>query len=397
MCYHSGREDSVAEPSARITAKGLARLQSGHLWVYRSDVAQVEAAPGDIVRVTDHHGRFAGRAFYSASSLITLRFLTREDVPVDRAFFAARLQNASDHRKLIVHDSECYRLVHGEGDLLPSIVIDRYADYFVLQTLSQGAEAQKSLLVDLLVELFSPRGVLERNDPRVRQREGLAQTVSVLYGDVPPQILARMNGLQWELDLYHGQKTGAFLDQRENYVAAARYAHGDALDCFTYHGGFGLSIARACHLVESIDLSEDALAVARRNQELNGITNISFRAANVFDTLKSYDEAGRRFDTIVLDPPAFAKDRSSIEAALRGYKEINLRSLKLLKPGGILVTCSCSHHVAEPLFLQTIAEAATDTGRVVQVLERRTQAIDHPILLTVAETMYLKCQLLRVL
>ncbi|MBI3406333.1 MAG: class I SAM-dependent rRNA methyltransferase [Acidobacteria bacterium] len=398
VCYHSAREERcVTEPNAKITSKGFGRLDSGHLWVYRSDVAQVDAGPGDVVRVVDHHGRFVGRAFYSDRSQITLRFLTREDRPADASFFRQRLETASKHRKLVVTDTECFRLVHGEGDLLPSVVVDRYGDYFVLQTLSQGAEKQKELFVNLLVEMFSPHGILERNDPRVRQREGLPQTVQVLHGDVPPKVTAGINGLQWELDLHHGQKTGAFLDQRENYRAAARYAHGQALDCFTYAGGFGLTLAGHCSAVESVDLSEEALQAARRNQELNHVTNISFRAANVFDLLKQYDEAGRRFDTIVLDPPAFAKDRASIPAALRGYKEINLRSLKLLNPGGCLVTCSCSHHVAEHLFLQMLAEAANDTGRLVQILERKTQASDHPILLTVPETMYIKCFILKAL
>jgi len=381
----------VSEPRAQITAKGAARLDAGHLWVYRSDVSQVSAAPGEIVRVVDHRGRYAGRAFYSDRSQITLRFLTREDQATDADFFRQCLQAAAQRRQKTVRDTECFRLVHGEGDLLPSVVIDRYADYFVLQTLSQGADRQKEMLVNLLADLFSPRGILERNDPRVRQREGLPLQTTVLHGEVPPQVTAKMNGLHWELDLFHGQKTGAFLDQRENYRAAAHLAHGEALDCFTYQGGFGLTLAGNCQSVEALDLSEEALQHARRNQELNGVTNITFRAANTFDALKEYDEAGRRFDTIVLDPPAFAKDRASVPAALRGYKEINLRSLKLLRPGGCLITCSCSHHVAEHIFLEMLAEAASDTRKILQVVERRTQAKDHPILLTVAETMYIKC------
>jgi len=398
VCYHRAAQRSfVPEPIAKISAKGLARLVAGHLWVYRSDVTHLEAAPGDIVRVVDHRGRFAGRAFFSDRSQITLRFLTREDVSADADFFRQRLETAAQHRQKVVANTECFRLVHGEGDLLPSIVIDRYGDYFVLQTLSQGAERQKEQLVQHLVEMFSPRGILERNDPRVRQREGLPLQTKVLHGEVPAQLATSMNGLLWEFDLFHGQKTGAFLDQRENHSAAARFASGAALDCFTYQGGFGLTLARACQSVEALDISEDAIARARRNQELNTIGNITFRAANAFDALQEYDEAGRRFDTIVLDPPAFAKDRASVPAALRGYKEINLRSMKLLKPGGYLITCSCSHHVAEHLFLQMLAEAASDTGRSIQIVERRTQAMDHPILLTVAETMYIKCFILKAL
>jgi 23S rRNA (cytosine1962-C5)-methyltransferase len=385
------------EPSAKISAKGLARLESGHLWVYRSDVTSVSAEPGDIVRVTDHRGRFAGRAFYSSRSQITLRFLTRHDTAADRVFFRDRLQAAIAQRASLPPEDQCYRLVHGEGDLLPSIVVDRYGDYLVVQTLSQGAEKQKTLLAGLLMELLSPRGMLERNDPRVRQREGLPQSVSLLGGEVPAAAQARMNGLLWELDLYHGQKTGAFLDQRENHLAAARHAYGEALDCFAYQGGFGLTIAQSCASVELVDISETALNAARLNQSLNAIANVAFRAANVFDLLKEYDESGRRFDTIVLDPPAFAKDRPRVPAALRGYKEINLRALRLLRPGGCLITCSCSHHLPESLFAQMLAEAANDCRRILQVMERRTQSSDHPIILTVPETMYIKCFIVKAL
>ncbi len=387
----------MTEPSAKITARGLARLEAGHLWVYRSDVSQVSADAGDIVRVVDHRGRFAGRAFFSDRSQITLRFLTREDQPVDQAFFRERLLQAAAHRKQVVHNTECYRLVHGEGDLLPSVVIDRYSDYFVVQTLSQGADKQKDVLAKLLAELFQPLGVLERNDPRVRQREALPQQTSVLFGDVPARVTSRMNGLRWEFDLFHGQKTGAFLDQRENYLAAAEYAQGDALECFAYQGGFALTIAGKCQSVEALDISEEALQRAKRNQDLNSISNIALRPANAFDVLAEYDEAGRRFDTVILDPPAFAKDRASVPAALRGYKEINLRSLKLLRPGGYLITCSCSHHVAEHSFLQMLAEAASDTRKMIQIVERRTQAKDHPIVLTIPETAYIKCFILKLL
>ncbi len=387
----------MTEPNAKITAKGLARLEAGHLWVYRSDVSQVAAEGGDIVHVVDHHGRFAGRAFYSDKSQITLRFLTREDRPADEAFFRERLQQAAAHRKEVVENTECFRLVHGEGDLLPSIVVDRYGQWFVIQTLSQGADKLKPGLVKLPNEIFSPLGILERNDPRVRQREGLPQTTAVVSGDVPQKVFAKINSLQWEFDLFHGQKTGAFLDQRENYRAAAKYAHGEALECFTYQGGFALTIAGKCKSVEALDISEEAINHAQRNQTLNKIANITFRSANAFDALKECDEAGRKFDTIILDPPAFAKDRASVPAALRGYKEINLRAMKLLRPGGFLITCSCSHHVGEHMFLQILAEAATDTRKFVQIVERRTQAKDHPIVLTIPETTYIKCFIFKVL
>jgi len=247
------------------------------------------------------------------------------------------------------------------------------------------------------VEQFSPKGVVERNDPKVRLLEGLDQRVSVLHGDVPPEVLVKENGVTFVCDPAKGQKTGTFLDQRENHWAARRYASGDVLDCFSYQGGFALTVADRCAQVEGIDMAPAAVEAARRNQQLNSISNVHFREGNTFDLLKEYDEAGRRFQMVILDPPAFAKNRDSIPAARRGYKEINLRALKLLKPGGYLMTCSCSYHITEPLFLQIIAEAATDARRNVAVVERRTQAQDHPILLTMPETHYLKCMILKVL
>jgi len=380
-----------------ITTKGVDRLRSGHPWVYRSDVRSAQAEPGAIVRVMDERGRFHGRAFYSDKSQIAVRLLTRDNVPVDRAFFAERLRRAAVYRESVVENTDCYRLVHGEADLLPSIVIDRYGDYLVLQTLSQASERQKDLIVEILVEQFSPKGILERNDPKVRLLEGLPQSVGVLHGEVPAEILAKENGITFVYDLAKGQKTGSFLDQRENHWAARRYASGEVLDCFSYQGGFALTIADECEHVEAVDMGAPALEVARRNQELNGIVNVTFREGNTFDLLKEYDEVGRRFQMVILDPPAFAKNRDSLEAATRGYKEINLRALKILAPGGYLVTCSCSYHLSERLFLQLIAEAANDAKKNVVVVERRTQAQDHPILLTMPETHYLKTLIIKVL
>ena len=380
-----------------ISTKGVERLRSGHPWVYRSDVRSAQAEAGAIVRVTDERGRFHGRAFYSDKSQIAVRLLTRENVPVDRAFFAERLRRAAAYRETVVENTEAYRLVHGEADLLPSIVIDRYGDYLVVQTLSQASERQKDLIVEILVEQFSPKGILERNDPKVRLLEGLPQSVSVLHGEVPAEILAKENGVTFVYDLAKGQKTGSFLDQRENHGAARRYASGEVLDCFSYQGGFALTVAPECEHVEGIDMGAAAVQAARRNQELNGIANVTFREGNAFDLLKEYDEVGRRFQMVILDPPAFAKNRDSLEAAERGYKEINLRALKILAPGGYLVTCSCSYHLSEALFLQLIAEAANDAKKTVVVVERRTQAEDHPILLTMPETHYLKALILKVL
>ena len=387
----------VAEASVVITSRGSERLRAGHPWVYRSDVRSALAEAGSIVRLTDERGRYQGRAFYSDKSQIAVRLLTREDVPVDRAFLTERIRRAAAYREIIVENTETYRLIYGEADLLPSLIVDCYGDYFVVQTLSQSTERIKNLTCEILVELFSPKGILERNDPKVRLLEGLEQRVSVLYGEIPDEIVAKENGVAFVYDLRHGQKTGSFLDQRENHWAARRYASGEVLDCFSYQGGFSLTIANHCAHVEGVDMAPAALEAARRNQKLNSISNVTFREANTFDLLKEYDEVGRRFDMVVLDPPAFAKNRDSIPAAERGYKEINLRAMKILKPGGYLVTCSCSYHISEATFLQLLAEAANDARKVIAVAERRTQSQDHPILLTMPETHYLKCLILRVL
>jgi 23S rRNA (cytosine1962-C5)-methyltransferase len=387
----------VAEPSVVITTRGVERLRGGHLWVYRSDVRSASAEAGAIVRLTDQRGRYHGRAFYSDKSQIAVRLLTREDVPIDRAFFSERIRQAAAYRKIVVENTDAYRLIYGEADLLPSLTLDVYGDYLVIQTLSQSSERYKQLICDILAELFSPKGILERNDPKVRLLEGLEQKVSVLHGEVPEEILAKENGIAFFYDLRNGQKTGSFLDQRENHAAARQYASGEVLDCFAYQGGFALTVGRNCKHVEAVDMAPAALTTARRNQGANAISNVTFREANTFDLLKEYDEVGRRFDTVILDPPAFAKNRASIPAAQRGYKEINLRAMKLLRLGGYLVTCSCSYHISEPLFLQVIAEAAIDARKTVIVVERRTQGRDHPILLTMPETHYLKCMIIRVL
>ena len=405
MLYHHSdylarsapKAEMVAEASVVITSRGSERLRAGHPWVYRSDVRSALAEAGSIVRLTDERGRYQGRAFYSDKSQIAVRLLTREDVPVDRAFLTERIRRAAAYREIIVENTETYRLIYGEADLLPSLIVDCYGDYFVVQTLSQSTERIKNLTCEILVELFSPKGILERNDPKVRLLEGLEQRVSVLYGEIPDEIVAKENGVAFVYDLRHGQKTGSFLDQRENHWAARRYASGEVLDCFSYQGGFSLTVADHCAHVEGVDMAPAAVQAARRNQKLNAISNVTFREANTFDLLKEYDEVGRRFDMVVLDPPAFAKNRDSIPAAQRGYKEINLRAMKIIKPGGYLVTCSCSYHVSEATFLQILAEAANDARKVIAVAERRTQSQDHPILLAMPETHYLKCLILRIL
>ena len=387
----------MPEASVVISPRGVERLRAGHLWIYRSDVRSADAEPGAVVRLLDERGHHQGRAFYSDKSQIAIRLLTREDVPVDRAFFAERLRRAAEFRKRVVENSDSYRVIYGDGDLLSSLVVDRYGDYLVIQTLSQGTERLKALLVEILVEMFSPKGVLERNDPRVRLLEALDQRVGVLHGQIPEEVITNENGIRFALSLEKGQKTGSFLDQRENHWAARQYASGEVLDCFSYQGGFALTVADRCQHVEAVEMAPAAIEAAKRNQGLNSTGNVSFREGNTFDILKEYDEAGRRFQAVILDPPAFAKNRDSVAAAHRGYKEINLRALKLLEPGGFLITCSCSYHISEALFLQIVAEAATDARKPVEVVERRTQARDHPILLTVPETHYLKCLILRAL
>jgi len=379
-----------------VTKRGADRIRRGHLWVYRSDVVDTsDAAGGSIVRVQDEHRNFIGQAFYSDKSQIALRFLTTTDAPLDRAWWRRRIREAASRRDGIGQETNAYRLIYSEGDLLPSLVVDRYSDLLVLQTLSQGSETIKQLLVELLIEEFSPRAIIERNDVRVRQHEGLGLVTGTLYGEAPEEFEILQDGIRFLVAPLSGQKTGSFLDQRENRLAARAVAQGRALDCFTFNGGFALQFSGVCDRVTGIDISAEAVAAARRNAQINDITNVEFREANVFDALREMETSGERFDTIVLDPPAFAKNRTSISAAARGYKEINLRAIKLLKPGGVLVSCTCSYHMSEELFLKLIAEAANDAHRRVQLLEKRTQASDHPILFGVPETYYLKCVIAR--
>ena len=313
----------------------------------------------------------------------------------DSAFFKRRLQGAIDFRSAVVRDTTAYRVVYAEADRLPALIVDRYGDYLVLQALNQGMDRATSLIAEVLDDLLSPTGILARNDAAVRTQEDLPREVTVLRGAVPDSVQIEMNGIRLRADLRHGMKTGVFLDQRENYLAAAGYARGNALDCFTSGGGFALHLARHCDRVQAIDSSETALAAARANANENGIKNIDFEEADVFDALAGLTSARGRFDLIVLDPPAFAKSRGHRDAAARAYKEINRRALRILSPGGVLVSCSCSHHFSEADLLEVIAEAALDAKRTLRVLERRTQSRDHPILLTVPENLYLKCLILQ--
>ena len=381
-----------------VTKRGADRIRGGHLWIYRSDVANAdEATGGSIVAVRDPNRNLVGQAFFSDTSQIALRFLSQTQELIDREWWRRRILEAAARRVSITSNSNAYRLVYSEGDLLPSLIIDRYDDVLVLQTLAQGSESIKQLLVAVLVDEFGPRAVIERNDVRVRQHEGLEMIAGTLYGEAAEEFEILQEGIRFMVCPLSGQKTGSFLDQRENRVASRAVAHGRGLDCFTFAGGFALQLVGACESILGIDISPEAVAAARRNAELNNFTNVEFREANVFDALREMEAAGERFDTIVLDPPAFAKNRASIKAAARGYKEINLRAIKLLNPGGILVTCTCSYHMSEEMFLGIIAQAANDAHRKLQLVEKRTQASDHPILLGVPETYYLKCVIARVL
>ncbi len=383
------------ESTITVSSRGEERIQNGHFWVYCGDVGDGRAEPGAVVRVAAPNGRFLARAFFSDRSQITLRILTRQDVPVDRAFWRSRLQQAIAFRDGLDIDATAYRLVHGEGDLIPSLVIDRYGDYIALQALSQGTDRLLAEVTDLLADMAHPKGIIARNDPRVRLLEGLEQTVTVVHGDIPDRVAVREGKVEYDVDLRHGQKTGAFLDQRENRIAAAQYVSGRTLDCFSYAGGFALQLAPHVDELTALDVSEDATALLARNAVRNGLANVQARTTNVFDELRTLERIGEKFDAIVLDPPAFAKSKVAIPKALSGYKEINLRALKLLKPGGFLITCSCSYHVNEGMFGDLILDAALDAKVDVSVVEKRMQARDHPVVLGMPETYYLKCFVLR--
>jgi 23S rRNA (cytosine1962-C5)-methyltransferase len=384
----------------KVNKRGADRVRHGHLWIYRSDITDVAAQGGSVVRVTDERGNLIGQALFSDASQIALRFLTQSNEEIDRDWWRRRIVEASSRRN-ISPDTNAYRLIYSEGDLLPSLIVDRYDDVLVLQTLSQGTDTVKPLLTEILIEEFKPRAVIERNDARVRELEGLPLIAATIYGEAPAELEIRQHGLRFYVEPLGGQKTGSFLDQRENRLAARAAAQTTnklrALDCFTFNGAFALHLASVCETVTGIDISGDAVAAARRNAQLNALENVEFLEANVFDALREMESGGERFDVIVLDPPAFAKNRASLKAALRGYKEINLRALKLLNPGGVLITCTCSYHVSEELFLEILAGAAIDARRRVQIVEKRMQATDHPVLIGMPETYYLKCVIAKVL
>jgi 23S rRNA (cytosine1962-C5)-methyltransferase len=387
-------------PKVIINDRSAARLRGGHAWIYASDVLNDgTATPGSLVHVVNTKGKLQGSAIYSSSSQIKLRMLASDYAISSEAelleLLAARLSEAVGYRRRIVESSNACRLVFSEADRLPGLVVDRFNDVVTLQILTQAWDRpeRRAAIVAALSELTGVKNIIERVDERIRTLEQLPALESSLIQGKKSATTITMNGVKFQYDGLSGQKTGAFLDQRENYAAATSYAHGEALDVCTYHGGFALHLARVCEHVTAIDMSREALEMAEQNEKLNsGAKNeIEWMEANAFDLLRDYADAGRQYDTIVLDPPAFARSKKNVEAALRGYKELNLRAMKMLRPGGILVTCSCSFAVSEDEFLTMLGETAHDAHRSARIIEKRTQAKDHPILLGVPETFYLKC------
>ena len=387
-----------------VNQRGAARLKSGHLWVYRSDVTKADAPAGSLVEVRDERGRRLGSALYSSASQIAIRLLSGEIVSAGALPGLVRgcISRAVEFRRKHAHDTDSYRVIFSEADLLPGLIVDRYNDVLTMQILTQAFDRDelRSAVVESLAEHFPDASLIERVDPHIRDLEQLAARESQILRGERSSTVFSFNGVRFHFDALGGQKTGAFLDQRENYAAAARYAHGNALDCFTYQGGFALHLARVCEHVAAVDASRPALEVAEQNEQLNHehhrCGEIEWTEANAFDLLKDYSTAGRQYDTVVLDPPAFAKSKRAVDTAVRGYKELNLRALKMLRRGGILVTCSCSFHVSEPEFLEMVGAAAADAGRRVRLVEKRGAAVDHPVLINMPETAYLKCFVCRV-
>src|SRR5580704_12492232 len=393
----------TAEPSIKISARGAERLLSRHPWVYRSDVSGEKGIPaGALVRVHDQRGKFLGTALYSSSSQIAIRMISHGSVADLPGLVAERIRAAIAYRKKLVSNSDAYRIVFSEGDFLPGLIVDRYNDVLCLQILTQAMDAEpvRAAALQTLKEELQPAGIVERVDARIRELEQLPPLQSrLLWGEKSSTVFTMNGGVRFHYDGLEGQKTGAFLDQRENYAAAAQYAQGEALDAFCYQGGFALHFAAhpagKTTSVTGVDSSRPALEMAERNATLNG-REMEWIEANAFDLLREYAASGRRYDTIVLDPPAYAKTKRDLEKALGGYKELNLRAMKMLRPGGILVSCSCSYHVSASDFLKVVADAAQDAHKSLRVIENRGASKDHPTLLNVPETSYLQCLILSV-
>jgi 23S rRNA (cytosine1962-C5)-methyltransferase len=380
-------------PIVKLSSRGSSRLKNGHVWVYRSDIVSSNGVPpGAAVDVADERGKFLGTALYSSSSQIAIRMISPNKVEDLPGLLRKRIQAAISYREQVVRESDAYRVIFSEADFLPGLIVDRYNDLLSFQVLTQAMDSEplRQTALSELGELLKPSAIVERVDPRVRKLEQLPARASGLVQGEKANTVFSMNGVRFHFDALLGQKTGAFLDQRESYAAAQRYARGEALDVFCYQGGFALHLAQQCSKVTGVDSSRAALEIAERNAALNG-HEVEWIEANAFDLLRDYADAGQQYDSIVLDPPALARSKRNLDTAMRGYKELNLRALKMLRPGGVLVTCSCSFHVSEADFAQMLTEVAGDVRRSLRLLERRGQSSDHPVLLGVPETAYLKC------
>ncbi len=374
------------------------RICAGHSWVYANEVAKIEGKDknGALAAVYSNDGRFIGKGYINHSSKILVRIFIRGDETDDEDFYFSRLKAANDYRKKLGYDN-CYRAVFAESDNLPALIVDKYADILVIQCLSLGIDLRKKLICDCLIKLFSPKGIYERSDVSVRKKEGLAEVKGVLYGEVPDYCEITENGLKMLVDVKNGQKTGYFLDQKENRFAARKYCKGEVLDCFCNSGGFSLNASTAADSVTACDVSPLALQNVKDNAKLNGIENINTLQGDVFEVLRGFKKDKRRFDTVILDPPAFCKTADEVKDAYRGYKDINLCAMKIVNSGGFLITCSCSHYMTANLFEKMLTEAAKESGRIVRCVETKTQAPDHPSLLSADETQYLKFIVLQVI
>lgn len=374
------------------------RLLGGHSWVYANEVAKIEGKDknGSLASVYSFNGRFIGKGYINHASKILVRLFIRGDGVDDKQFYQDRIKAANDYRTKLGYDN-CYRMVFAEADDLPALIIDRYGDYIVMQCLSLGIDMRKKLICECLVELFNPKGIYERSDVAVRKKEGLPEVKGILYGEVPDYCEICENGIKMLVDVKNGQKTGYFLDQKENRFSARRYAKGEVLDCFCNSGGFSLNAATTADKVISCDISELALKNVRDNAELNGFKNIQTLCGDVFEVLRNFKREKRQFDTVILDPPAFCKTADEVKDAYRGYKDINLTAMKIVKSGGFLITCSCSHYMTNVLFEKMLQEAAKESGRQVRCVEIKSQAPDHPAALGAEETSYLKFYVLNVI
>jgi 23S rRNA (cytosine1962-C5)-methyltransferase len=375
-----------------LSAKGLAWFRKGHPWIYRTDLESIrDAAPGGVVALEAKNGKFLAQGFYSAHSKISFRLISRSRETIDAQFWERRILSAFRYRQAVVQQTNAYRLIYGESDGIPSLVLDRYSDHFVLQALTLATENLLPLFVEIIHKVFQPTSITLRNDVTVRDLEGLPREKKILFGECPKEVPVFEGEIQYRADLWTGQKTGAYLDQRENRLCGARFLRGTILDAFCYQGLFGLHAARRASRVFGIDSSQEAVDQAKENATLNGLSNTEFSRENVFDFLNAAVEEKRHFDGIILDPPPFAKSKENVAGATRGYKELNLRAMRLLNPGGVLVTSSCSYNLSELRFMDVLRDCEKDSGSTCRIIERRGQSADHPVLLSFPESFYLKC------